>query len=338
MARGTGLGAIKSTVYLVGCLTACTSEILYGTPQWHQASYAASQDFVWAMTPFSLSANTTIPFTAPLYPSISVTIKPPTVFTDAHLQGIYAAVATINTYVQSLNVTPLTISIESTTAQVYDFPVGSVPLGMAYIEARRVVFFTRQLKGIDIFLVAIHEFLHVLGFGTTPWYSQLAVQHATLVYTGALPTQLAQKNISVDVHSGAHWSDQSQLSQGTENDVMNRYLHQHTRLSAESFSVVQQGNTSMVTRACRTTTDCNLIYQHYQSRYPDANETFSWQCVRNTPTLPGICHTHAYCSFFSCLPHGSVTIPTHYRLWLAIGMLVYLSGISGLRYVYHANM
>ena len=322
-------------MYLVGYLTLCTSEILYGTPHWQQASYDASQDFVWAMTPFSLSVNNTIPFTAPLYPSISVTIKPPTVFTDAHLRGIYAAVATINTYIQSLNVTPITISIESTTAQVYDFPVGSVPLGMAYIEARRVVFFTRQLEGIDIFLVAIHEFLHVLGFGTQPWYLQLALQHATLVYTGALPTQLAQKNISVDVHSGAHWSDQSQLSQGKKNDVMNRYLHQHTRLSAESFSVVQQNNASLVTRACRTTTDCNLIYQHYQTRHPEFNETFSWQCVRNTPALPGICHTRAYCHFFSCLPHGTVSIPTHYRLWLAMGMLLYLGGISGLRYLYH---
>lgn len=335
--RTLQLYSLKSTVYIIGYVLVATTqaEILYGTPHWSVASAQADQHFLWSASPPIQIYNFSDPhpFAALLYPPINLSIKSPTVFSDAELRGIYDATAIVQTYIQSFVHSPITITLESTTNAVYDFPLGFIPLGMAYVNDRRILLFTENLQGSDIFLVLIHEILHVLGFGTNTWYATLHYQGADLQYTGALPTALANRqNISVDIHSGAHWSDDTVLSMGKHNDVMNRYLHEKTHLSAESFSVVQENNHTLLTRACYTTSDCDLIYAAYNTTHDTAYYNVTWICSRITPIIPGVCRTISYCTYHSCTPHGSTSVPPQYRLTLACAMLVYLCIISFFRH------
>lgn len=152
-------------------------------------------------------------------------------------------------------------------------------LGEAYIGAHTIVLYTMNMD-IDqlLFIVVIHELLHLFGFGSGSWYQlMLEPDPYTKLFNGP---QLTQKEIYYRNTTGAHWSTINQGIPVTTHDIMLPYLYSDTVISFHSFIVPVDSHYNMVSLACRTTLDCGSEYICFV--YSD---TYPGKCIPNNTTL-----------------------------------------------------
>lgn len=278
----TSRSIIICIVFILPC------KALNGISNWHQTSishYLSNK----AETHYS-NTTTILGPNPPMY----IIVDDSATFSNEHLNGIQNAVSTISTYlVKNSTSGSIPVLLQSSTHTPISVEPGSTVLASAYIHENKVVFYLSNIVGIDIYLVAIHEFLHILGFGTETWYSLLDETNNYIQFQGKHATRMAMASIDVDRHSRVHWSGKTLLSSGKDGDIMEPYLHEYSDLSAETFAAIHDSSQGkIISLACRTDTDCKLLV-------PDAPELM---CIHQFHDSPGLCRSTKKCGDAKCVP------------------------------------
>lgn len=284
---------------------------LYGHYNWHVSSENADMQFkALANTPplsrephllSKNNTNNTYPTILQPAPPIEIKFASTSMFSNEHLNGIRDAASMISLYLIRKGNSTIGITIDSSYNIHKDVPTGSTTLGEAYINENKIIFYPENLHGLDIFLVAVHEFLHILGFGTVEWETHLNSNNQNIIFNGSLVYKLAGTYPDVDKHSKSHWSGLTVLSSGKNNDIMEPYLHSNTKLSKESFAVIQQITQDQQSIACENTEDCRLLLGEYFNL-----ETMF--CHKYAQSLPGVCSDNTMCNTAFC---ASIYTDTH---------------------------
>lgn len=306
--------------------------MLYGNYNWQLSSERADIEFkqlsesLSRTTPHSTIENISIEIPQP-NPPIHISIKEHSHFSNEHLNGIRDAAETICLYLVSLNSKTKHIVIESSYVASGFVPNGGSILGAAYIEENRVVFFPNTLNGIDIFFVAVHEFLHILGFGNSQWHELITNGHEPHFYSGSLVNSLTENYMTVDTRTLSHWSEHNKFSPENKMDIMEPYISEYSQLSTQSFAVIQEVQSHILTIACRNTQDCHTIFSHKNLQH----ETVS--CHQFASTLPGVCLDEAFCSLHTCSSVYTTTPVMSDRLSIITNTVavLFLSIASGFR-------
>lgn len=249
--------------------------------------------------------------------------------TVAHYEGLYnaAAFVTMN-IIRFSNDTIYTISIETQRNTAWTESNTAVPLATADITNHHIIFFLENIYGVAIFNVAVHEFLHVLGFGGPVW-STLLHTDTNLYFTGNLTTILAGTYVTVDKNSRTHWSESSILSVDDTHDIMEPYLYSNTKISVPSLSVIEQVNPRWLSLACNTHSDCVYLFAH--NNLPNLENALF--CHHYALDLPGICTELSYCYTHQCITKftKTTTMKKDHRLLAIVCALFYVICICVVR-------
>jgi len=298
--------------------------LLYGNYNWQLSSEKADIEFkqlsesLSRITHHATIKNNSNEIPHP-NPPISISFKEKSKFSNEHLNGIRDAVETICLYLISLDSQTTHIVIESGYDTSGFVPNGGSVLGKAYINEKRVVFNPNMLHGIDIFFVAIHEFLHILGFGASQWNSLITKGTEPHFYSGFLVNSLTENYMVVDTQTLSHWSQHTELSSEHHMDIMEPYISEYTKLSTESFAVIQEVQSNILSVACRNTQDCNIILSHRNISHETA------MCHQFASTLPGICLDADFCSTHTCSSVYTTTPVMSDRLSIITNVIAVLS-------------
>jgi hypothetical protein len=120
-----------------------------------------------------------------------------------------------------------------------------------------------------LFVVTVHEMLHQLAFGLTPFTAAVTPEHQ---YTGAAVADCVGPNTSVHVDdTRAHWADGVAPF---SDDVMEPFIHSGARLSRCTAAAVIDVHPGWKLLACTSSEHC----EH-------------GECTGSTPHLVGYCST-----------------------------------------------
>lgn len=315
--------AFYSTLIVAVVIPVSHEHILFGYNGWQENSKLMASRYTDATMYDTFNAlaqlNTTI-----INPPITMSFASDATFSEQQIISIYNSLSLVTTYVTRGDSDPIHVEITTGPAYSLGIPEGSTALASANLATNQIIFYLDNIDGISIFLIAFHEFLHILGYGIQSWNELLFLNTTTYKFhfTGNLTSLLAGTTPIVDPFSQAHWSGETILSSGEFGDIMEPYLDSQTRISAESLAVIPDVHLLWSSRACRNLSDCNLLSN-------DPNAT----CHQFAKELPGVCLDSTSCLTTTCVTIFKETheLEGHTKVILHSASAIFLFAITVLR-------